>query len=116
MTPTDTPAPTQLVSSAPAGASESSTTAMPEPSASVSTPEPAKPAGQSAKPRKLVHDSLGATEQPRGFRHRSNGPATMTTGTAAADPATIAGSSSLISAGRFGAGCRRFLGRRLIWR
>src|SRR5829696_10298507 len=49
VTSADTPTRTQQVSSAPAGASESSTTATPEPSASASTPKPAKPAGQPAK-------------------------------------------------------------------
>jgi hypothetical protein len=93
VTATDTLTRTQLVSSAPAGASESSTAATSEPSASAATPEPAKPAGQPAKPRPVVRDSLGATEQPRGFAHRNNGPATSTTGTTAADPVTTAGSS-----------------------
>ena len=93
VTSTDTLARTQQVSSAPAGAYESSTTPTPEPPASAATPEPAKPAGQPAKPRPVVRDSLGTTDQPRGFRHRRNGPATTTTGTAAADPVTTAGSS-----------------------
>ena len=91
VTQTDTLARTQPVSSAPAGASELSTTPTPEPSASASTPKLAKPAGRPAKPRSAVHDSLGATERPRGFPHRSKDPATSTTGTTAADPATTAG-------------------------
>jgi hypothetical protein len=98
MTSTDTLTRTQLVASAHAGASEMSTTATPEPSISAATPEPAKPAVQPATPRKVVRDSLDATEQPRGFRHHSNGPATTTTGTAAADPVTTAGSSLASSA------------------
>ena len=98
VTSTDTLTRTQLVSSEPAGATEPSTAAMHDPSASASTPKAAKPAGQPAKPRPAVRDSLGTTERPRGFRHRSNGPATSTTGTTAADPATTAGSSLASSA------------------
>ena len=59
VTTSSTPIQTQLVSSAPAGAPELSTTATPDPSASASTPKAAKPAGQPAKPRPAVRDSLG---------------------------------------------------------
>ena len=98
VTTSSTPTQTQQLSSASADASEFSTTPTPEPSASAAPPEPAKPAGHPAKPRPAVRDSLGATERPRGFPHRSKDPATSTTGTTAADPATTAGSSLAASA------------------
>jgi hypothetical protein len=80
---------------APAGQTAAS---APEPSAGASTSARGKPTLRPVTPRPVVRDSLGATEQPRGFPHRSNGPATSTTGTTAADPATTAGSSSASSA------------------
>jgi hypothetical protein len=69
VTSIDTPTQIQQVSSAPADASELSTTATPEPSTSTATPKPTK-----------------------------HGPSTSSTGTTAAEPATTAGSLSASSA------------------
>jgi hypothetical protein len=69
----------------------STNTALSSPSVLASTSERGKPTLRPATPRPAIRDSLGATEQPRSFPHRSNG---STTGTTAADPATTAGLSS----------------------
>lgn len=71
---------------------------VPSASAAESTSERVKPTLRPVTPRPVVRDSLGTTEQPRGLPHRSNGPATSTTGTTADDPATTEGSSSASSA------------------
>jgi hypothetical protein len=70
---------------------------VPSALALASTTERVKPALRPVTPRHMVRDSLGATEQPRGFPRRRNGPATSTTGTTAADRVTSAGSSSASS-------------------
>jgi hypothetical protein len=99
---TDTPTRTQRVSSAPAGASESSSTATPEPP-SASTPKPAKPAGQPAKPRPVVRDSLGVGQQLLDLPHRGKGDRSSTqaaaVGTEAAtgEPSSTASSSAASS-------------------
>jgi hypothetical protein len=99
VTSTDTPTRTQQVSLAPAGASESSTTATPEPSASASTPKPPKHAGQPAKPRPVVRDALGLGQQlpDRSHRGEAEQPTTRTAaagaGAATAGPSSVASSS-----------------------
>ncbi|WNG95281.1 PE-PPE domain-containing protein [Mycobacterium sp. ITM-2016-00318] len=98
VTSVDTPTRIQHVPSASAGASASSTTATPEPSASASTPKPAKRAGQPAKTRPGVRDSLGVTEQLPDRSHRSEGERPTTrTGAAGAGAATGARSSAASS-------------------
>jgi hypothetical protein len=93
VTSADTPTRTQQVSSAPAGASESSNTATLQPSASASTPKPAKPAGQPAKPRPVVRDSLGVGQQLPDRSHRGEGDQ-PTTRTDAADAEAATGAHS----------------------
>ncbi len=111
VTSTDKPTGIQQVSSAPAGASESSTTATPKPaatastpkpsatastpkpSATASTPKPAKPAGQPAKARPVVRDSLGVGRQLPDRSHRGEGDQ-PTTPTAAADARKATGARS----------------------
>jgi hypothetical protein len=102
VTSTDTPTRTQQVSSPQGGASESSTTATPEPSVSASTPKPAKPAGRPAKPRRVVRDSLGEGQQPpdRSHRGEADQPTTRTaaaSGATATDAGSAAASSSAAS-------------------
>jgi len=83
-----------------AKANEASTgpRATPNPSLSASTPKPAKPAGQLATPRPLVHDSLGVGEQLRDLLHRGDsGGQTIRTSTAGDQPATAGPSSGASS-------------------
>jgi hypothetical protein len=83
-----------------AKANEASTgpRATPNPSLSASTPKPAKPAGQPATPRPLVHDSLGVGEQLRDLLHRGDSVGqTIRTSTAGDQPATAGPSSGASS-------------------
>jgi hypothetical protein len=82
-----------------AKANEASTgpRATPNPSVSASTPKPAKPAGQPATPRPVVHGSLGVGEQLRDLPHRGNGGRQNTRSSAAGDEAATAGPSSVTS-------------------
>jgi PE-PPE domain len=64
-------------------------------SASASTPKPAKPAGQPAKPRPVVRDSLGVGRQLHDRPHRGDADQPTTRGAAASDVAATAGPSSV---------------------
>ena len=71
--------------------------ATPNPSVSASTPKPAKPAGQPATPRPVVHGSLRVGEQLRDLPHRGNGSRQTSRTSAAGGEAARAGPSSAAS-------------------
>ena len=71
-------------------------TATPEPSASASTPKPAKLAGQPAKTRPVVRDSLGVGQQLPDRSHRGEGEQ-PTTRTGAAGAGAATGARSLVA-------------------
>jgi hypothetical protein len=102
-TPAHTATETTKATSTAASAVEPSARPTPEASAtSALTPKPAKPAGQRAKPRPVVRDSLGVGQQLPDLPHRGNGGPPRTR-TAAADaeatgePSSTASSSAASS-------------------
>jgi hypothetical protein len=104
VTPTETVTETSHVTSTKkvtetAKANEASTgpRATPNPSVSASTPKPAKPAGQPATPRPVVHGSLRVGEQLRDLPHHGNDSRQTSRTSAAGDEAATAGPSSVAS-------------------
>jgi hypothetical protein len=79
----------------------------PDATASASTPKPAKPARQPAKPRPVVHDSLGVGQQLPDLPHRGgSGPTTRTADapTGARSPTSSSSAASATTSSSSGGG------------
>jgi hypothetical protein len=88
---------TKVIETAKANEAATGSRPTPNPSDSASTPKPAKPAGQPAKPRPVVRGSLGVGEQLRDLPHRGNGGGQTIRTSSAGDQAATAGPSSVAS-------------------